>query len=660
MDYETEPIRARPNYPPKPVGMAWWEMLPGGDRKPRYMAWGHPEENGLYELDGEDGTTGEPVKVGEPSQEYVTRLLQAIWSHGGIAVVCHHEKFDLDVAETHHGAPMLPYTRRHDTMYQIALKDPHSDNISLKPASERLLGLPPDEQDAVVDWLMANQPLRGQGITLVRTKKPNPDKPERQYAGAYICLAPGALVAKYAIGDVVRTGKLHRLLYGEIAGDTNTTGGPTMRTAYERELRLMPLLLQNERDGMRVDTVRLEADIKTYRRIMGLVESWIRERLGAPELNLDSKDDLAFHLDRLDIVTDWVVTKTGKKSTSKKNMTLDKFNDNQLALALGYRNRLKTALSQSMEPWLIQALSNNGRIFTNWNQVRQNHGDESKGTRTFRMSCSRFMNITKDWYDKGDYTFPEFLVSLIEDFIDLPLVRSYILPDEGCYFGHRDYSQQEFRIVAHYENDQLMRAYRENAKLDMHNLVRDLIEKLTGVSYDRRSIKILNFGELYGMGLEKIAAGMKSDKATASKLKAAKRSAIPGVARLDGEIKHRARLGQPIREWGGGLIYCEEPGYSEKYKRVMSYEYKLFNYLIQRSAASTTKEAIIRYHEHPKREARFLVSVHDEINAAMPKGRIMEEMAVLREVMASVEFDVPMISDGKYGTSWGALTEKVE
>ncbi len=40
-DFETDGIKARPEYPPKPVGLAL--DVPG--MKPRYYAWGHPEKN---------------------------------------------------------------------------------------------------------------------------------------------------------------------------------------------------------------------------------------------------------------------------------------------------------------------------------------------------------------------------------------------------------------------------------------------------------------------------------------------------------------------------------------------------------------------------------------------------------------------------------------
>src|SRR5574337_248911 len=37
----------------------------------------------------------------------------------------------------------------------------------------------------------------------------------------------------------------------------------------------------------------------------------------------------------------------------------------------------------------------------------------------------------------------------------LPLVRVYLLPDEGELFGHSDFDQQELKLVAHYENGAL-------------------------------------------------------------------------------------------------------------------------------------------------------------------------------------------------------------
>jgi DNA polymerase I-like protein with 3'-5' exonuclease and polymerase domains len=137
-------------------------------------------------------------------------------------------------------------------------------------------------------------------------------------------------------------------------------------------------------------------------------------------------------------------------------------------------------------------------------------------------------------------------------------------------------------------------------------------------------------------------------------IKAAQRKAIPGLAELDAGIKAAARAGDPIRTWGGRLYYTEEPKMIDG--RMRTFEYKLLNYLIQGSAADCTKEAVIRFDE-ARRESRFLVTVHDEINISAPAKAMKQEMQILREVMASVEFDAPMISDGKVGKSWGTLTK---
>ena len=88
--------------------------------------------------------------------------------------------------------------------------------------------------------------------------------------------------------------------------------------------------------------------------------------------------------------------------------------------------------------------------------------------------------------------------------------------------------------------------------------------------------------------------------------------------------------------------------------RMCTFEYKLLNYLVQGSAADCTKEAIIRYDE-AKQHGRFLVTVHDEINVSASKKYAKSEMAILREAMESIEFGLPMLSDGESGSNWADL-----
>ena len=606
VDFETEAIAPRPAYPPKPVGVAI--AAPG--KAPRYYAWGHPTGNNCTAAQGK-------------------AALAAVWKR---PLLFHNAKFDVDVAVTHLGLPMPSWDLIHDTLYLLFLDDPHALSLSLKPASERLLGMPPEEQDAVKEWLLAN------GI--IKSMK-------QKDAGAYIAKAPGGLVGEYAVGDVVRTDKLFQLLHAKVCG-------ADMEQAYDRERRLMPILLQNERDGMRVDVAGLERDIKAFTAAQEKADAWLRKRLEAPTMNLDADEEVASALDKLDLITEWRLTpKRKEKSVSKKYLTPDKFKDPQVASVLGYRNRLGTVLSMSMRPWLEQALAGHGYITTEWNQVRQEHGNDGKrGTRTGRLSCSRFQNITKDFADKDDgYVHPKFL-----KVPELPLVRKYILPDEGEVFYHRDLSQQELRLLGHFEDGKLCAAYNADPKLDVHTYVGELIESIMGLKLGRRVVKQMNFGKVYGMGAPGLMEKLKCSREEAEQFIAAHRKALPDVRALENDIKYKARMNEPIRTWGGRLYYCEAPKLIKGIMR--SFEYKLLNYLIQASAADWTKEACIRY-DSMRKHGRFLVTVHDEINISVPERHLKSEAKILKEAMENMPLDVPMLSDAKVGPSWGEL-KKVE
>ncbi len=605
LDFETEAIQSRPRYPPRPVGFS---LKCPGDRKSTYYAWGHPEGNNC------DFARAQEV-------------LRGAWT-SGLPILMHNAKFDVEVAQTQMGMPMIDWRLVHDSMYLLFLHDPHAVTLALKPASEKLLGLPPEERDAVRDWLVDQKIV----------------KKNASGWGAFISAAPGGLVGKYADGDVLRTEKLFKLLYKDIL-DRGMAG------AYDRERELMPLLLANEREGVRVDIAALRTDQQTYRAAMEKADAWVRRRLKAKDLNIDSDQELADALESAGVVTQWTLTATGQRSVAKKNLTPDMFEDAKVAQALGYRNRLATCLGTFIEPWLRVAEETGGIIYTNWNQVRQpGSGTGFSGARTGRMSSNpNFQNIPKSFDDKDDgYIHPKHL-----DVPELPAMRRYFLPDKGGVFCHRDYNQQELRILAHFEDDRLCAAYNETPRMDMHTFIQQEIARLCGLHLERRPVKILNFGMIYGMGLAKLAIGLHTSVEEARRIKDAQRKAIPGLANLERQIKEIGKAGLPIRSWGGREYYTEPPKIIDGHTQ--TFEYKLLNYLIQGSAADCTKQALINYHALRQR-SRFMTTVHDEINISCPKSAVKKEMELLREAMASVAFDVPMLSDGKIGPNWGNLT----
>lgn len=610
IDFETLPIEDRPAYPPKPVGFS---IQGPRDKAPRYYAWGH--------LTGGNNCTLKQAR----------NVLQAAWRSGPL--LFHNAKFDIDVAQTH--MDCKGYPEFHDTMFLLFLDDPHAASLALKQSAERLLGMVPGERDKMSDWLWDHRAevMTDFGVRVSKTK-----------AAMHTAYAPGDVAGEYADGDVTRTRKLFKLLYPRIA----SLG---MLEAYRRELKLLPILLENERVGMRVDLSRLAMDIPAFEANVNLCDNWLRRRLKSPSLSMENDVDLASALSKSGMVADsaWVLTATGQRSVSKPNLPVRSIKDPKVASALGYRNRLQTCLKMFMQPWLEQASARpTPYISTNWNQTRNPSGG---GTRTGRPSTSNpnFLNLSKSWHDKNDgYTHPKHL-----KLTPLPLVRSYILPDKGEVFCHRDFDGQELRVLAHFEGGPLMQAYQKNPHLDPHDYVRRMIEDVAGLKYERTPVKTINFQRLYGGGVPATMAALNISREAAERLLAAHGQALPGYKVLDAQLKSLGA--QPHATWGERLYHVELPKVVKG--RVRNFDYKRLNYLVQGSAADLTKEALIRWDNHPKKDARFLVTVYDEVNFSAAKRAVKEQMAVLRECMEGLELDVPMLTSGKTGPDWGHLTK---
>jgi DNA polymerase I-like protein with 3'-5' exonuclease and polymerase domains len=588
--------------------------LPG--KKSEYFSWGHPTNNNC-------------------SKDDAARNLKAIWKRGS-PLLFFNAKFDVDVAETHLGLSRLNSEDYHDSMFMMFLRDPHARDLGLKPLAERFLGEPPEERDELKEWVLKN-------VKTAEGKKIAPSQ-----WGAYISQAPGDLVGRYAKGDTDRTWGLWKDSWDYVMNQHD------MWEPYVREQKVMTIFLDNERDGIRINVKKLSRDVGLYQKALIATDEWLRKRLKAPHISLDNDAEMLEALLRCKVIReeDLVVTKTGRFSISKKNLTPELYRDKQVASAFGYRNRLTTCLKMFMVPWLAQAeLRGDGKISTNWNQVR----GEAGGTRTGRPSTRdpNFLNISKTWDNSDDgYEHPDFLQALA-----LPLVRKYLLPDEGEQWLHRDYNGQELRLAAHFEDGPLLQAYRENSWLDVHQFVADMITEKTGKSFVRKNVKIANFRIIYGGGAPATAQGIGCSIDEAKDLLSAHKAALPSITGRDGladSCKGIGKRGECLFTWGGRAYYVEPPAFSEKHGRHMTFEYKLLNYLCQGSAADVTKQAMINYHNHPKRRGRFLVQVYDEINVSSGPEPV-KEMAVLRESMECIteQLDVPMLSEGKIGPTWG-------
>lgn len=629
IDYETHGIEARPHYPPVPVGVS----IKYHGKKSRYYAWGH--------IDGNNCSWGEAQAA----------LLKAYEHKDGVCF--QNGKFDADVSEVHMDLPPLPWDKIHDTMFLLFLDDPHQAELGLKPSAERLLGLPPEEQDAVGEWLITNQPIPGVKIT--RGKQGD------HYFGRYIAYAPGDIVGTYANGDVDRTDELFHLLWPK-------TVEREMLAAYDRERRIMPILLNMERRGIAFDVKRAALDLAKYDAAAAVVDAWIIKKIKAPaDINLDSSDQVMAAMLASGVADEDLCIRTpgGKISASKESL-MSGVRDKQLLAMMRYRAGLKTCLNTFLRPWVIEASRSGGTISTNWNQVKSPAGDSAVGTRTGRLSASRFMNMPKEFspifkHETGDPSQQKKLPKCpVSGLPSLPMMRGYITPFAGHVLIDRDYSQQEPRILAHFDGGALMETYVDNPWIDFHDYAKEELEQY-GLFYERKPVKNTNLGLIYGMGAPKLAVKNDMSVEESDLLKKAILKLYPGLAEMYKDMKRRAKADEPIRTWGGREYYCEKPKIIQG--RLRHFDYKLVNVLIQGSAADCTKEAIIRWDDAVtqlgKQDTWFLIlTVHDQLTASVPKKDRDAAMALLKKCMESVEFDVPMLSEGAVSeTNWNDLID---
>lgn len=630
IDFETEAIDKRPAYPPKPVSVSVKE--PG--KPAQFWAWGHPSGNNC-------------------SKEDAKRRLLRIWKdarHDG-GLLFHNEKFDIDVGEMHLGLPRLPWDCYHDTMFLAFIENPDRATQSLKPLGEEVLHRKARERDALKQWILDH-------VEEAR-KKPST-------WGAYISRAPAQVVAPYGKQDTV----LPEGLFDRLGKRVKQRG---MWKAYDRERRIMLPLLDSEREGMRVDMRRLRRELPLYQHLLEDADHKIRKRLKSPDLDVDKAKELADAMDRAGVVENWIMTKPskshpqGQRSTGKKAL-MQSLDDRKLLALLLYRNALATSVRTFMLPWLVTAERTGGKIHTQWNQVRTQHaGSDPTGARTGRISSSpNLQNIPL--YTRSVLILPKLMEAGFR-MIDaralklfpwatahtcpLPMMKEYVLPDEGCIIIERDFSQQEFRILAHFEDGSLLAKYKDNPRMDVHDAARDLIFELIGIKLDRRPVKDVGFSIIYGMGIGELARKTETDYDTAGGFKRAYLKAMPGLQDLLREIKMRARKDEPIRTWGDREYFCEPPRVVDG--RIRTFDYKLINRLVQGSAADCTKEALARYSEAPRHGGRFMLTVHDSKAISAQRGNWRKADKALKSAMESIEFDVPMLTDGKWGHNLGKL-----
>jgi DNA polymerase-1 len=244
-------------------------------------------------------------------------------------------------------------------------------------------------------------------------------------------------------------------------------------------------------------------------------------------------------------------------------------------------------------------------------------------------------------------------------------IRDGFTATDGNLLVMADYDQIEGRIFAHFSGDERMIASIEygdrmtNAGYDGYDLHSMAARMVFGIRTDgvvpkklRNQTKTVQFGKIYGSGLERFAAtsGLSIDMArTVIEKYEAEFPETRKVGGFQGRVTQR--LIEREKQTGEAYVLT---AYGRKEPCWPSQGYKAVNYLIQGTAADVLKSKKIALSKTWLGE-HILLSIHDEIIFDVPRAAVPEAVRTIREVMPEREkFRVPLTVGVSVGERWGS------
>lgn len=514
----------------------------------------------------------------------------------------------------------------YDIMFAEALIDPNRKDFSLESIAYDYLGVG-KTSNALYEW----------GF--------------KQYGGkigsaqrANIYRSPPRLVGPYAEDDALLPLKILELQEARL----EEYG---LVDLFKLECRLIPLLIKMRQRGVPVDILKAHEAREDMLYAEELMQSTINKLAGC-KLNVASGKQLAVYFDKAGLS----YPKTDKGNPSFTASWLAAQHTKEAKLINDIR-KIKKARVSFIENAIIEKSINN-KIYPSLHPLRSEDG----GTITGRFSSSK----------PNSQQFP----SRDEEFA--PIIRGIFVPEEGyTHWCKMDYSQIEYRMFAHFANDQkLIEAY-QHRDSDFHSIVGSFL----GSNIPRKPVKNINFMMLYGGGIEKLIA-MLSDlnleidprefiKLYDAQFPAAKRlmKEISEQVQKRGETRTILNRRTPFDLWIAkhknkemeGLPYGQALRlYGANLERANSY--KGLNYVLQGSAADLIKKGMIDAFEAGIFDKIGVphLQVHDELNFSYHPDlhNYFKELVAIME--NSIKLKVPVIMEAEIGSSWGDCKQKLE
>lgn len=432
---------------------------------------------------------------------------------------------------------------------------------------------------------------------------------------------PASDVAEYALGDADATLFVWERQQAALEEQS-------LMNLYAIECRLTRPLLKMRKIGIRIDREKRKAVSDTLHQEYGNKMNAFCKKYG--NVNINSPGDLTrvFMQESIPLVV------TDKGNPSFAHDVLIGMEHPVAKEILDIRG-LKTILNNFVDGAFIE-YDTGGRIHATFYPVVRDEG----GTVTGRFAC-RNPNLQQVPSKEEKYG---------------PLIREIFIPEEDHLYFKIDYSQIEYRVLAHYAvgpgSVEIKGRFLNDPKTDYHQYVMDL----SGLS--RKYAKNLNFGTVYCMGTKTMSRKFGWLIEHAQELSEKYFESMPFIKPTRDLIIDRAKQRGYVRTILGRRARLTDSMRSRAGQR--GKEYKLVNYLIQGSAADIMKASMVAAHEAGIFDVMPChLTVHDELGNSMPKTKAGLEAALeLKHIMeTTVKLSVPVLADPEVGPNWGSCKE---
>ena len=446
--------------------------------------------------------------------------------------------------------------------------------------------------------------------------------------------------------DIMQYGRAHNLttftdIEAHILGEIKNQN--LSRVYDEIEIPLMRVLRAMEKTGICIDVKHLEKLSKKMHIEIESLEKKMYAHAGV-EFNINSPKQLGEILyDTLGLKPkNQKHTATGQRSTRESE--LEKLHGMHPIIEDVLRYREIQKLTSTYIDTIPTLVGTDGRIHTTFLQA---------GSVTGRMASQNpgVQNIPVRT-DEGRQ------------------IRRAFVADKGFTLVSIDYSQVELRVAAFLSGDKKMIEIFKNGE-DVH---RGVASRVFGVSPEevttdmRRQAKVINFGILYGMGVNALKAnlGEGTSRAEAQEFFNAYFNTFTRLAEYLEETKAFARANGYTETYFGRRRHFPGMNSSAPFIRAQA-ERMAINAPVQGTSADIIRIAMIAIQKYVEKEkltdtVHMMLQVHDELVFEIKDSEVSHLVPVLKKHMEDVVTldetqGVPILAEVKVGENWDEMKQ---